>query len=575
MCIRDRLYEYNPGDSLSSRPVAGKTISFTVNKQDGIIPGTLSSVSAVTDGNGKATVTYTAPEGELLKDAKLVVTSATVTARSEEFGVEDMAYINFTPERSKVFVDPAISGIVSSHGVVPPDRRYPALIAAFFEDEDMKPLKNAEVTFSIQGSGAVGMLRAPDGREAREVVIRTDPDGWAEVRYFYASDNPPSEPVTETIEIRSRKMVLPLKAEVTTGFNLIFTRMESAYEGKGTVNAGEEIPFRVNIRDAWNPDVDLEKIVDYWGIDEGSVGEKLFVRLEVDNLGSVPDYLLDQLKLEKYPEAPFSENMQVRSFRDKGEINMLWMSENSLKGYRGYPRIRPLSTGNHYYEARLSLVDGNGKEVFRTNHPAAKAYFNIETGLPADAMQIFFLENPFKAETAEAKMLRTALDIMGLGTMMSVVDAMYAINSGSTKDLYSLLFSEVKGAMLSKTGDISAAHKQGVEIYSSIALAEKIDLEIRKDRTGPIAAMEGEIFESLASAFELGKDRLLILRGKGDQKLSVINGSSEREIPSKEGAYSIDEGTGITSLRSGESTIYIIPHGISVKPENASEVLRY
>jgi hypothetical protein len=569
------LYEYDPGDSLSSRPVAGKTIYFTVNEQDGVIPGTLSSASAVTDEYGNATVTFTAPEGSLLKDARLVVTSATVTARAEELDVEDMAYINFTPERGKVFVQPGISGIVSSHGMVPPDRRFPALIAANFEDEDLQPLKDTEVTFSIREGDNHGMLRSPDGIEARKVVTRTDPEGWAEVQYFYASDEPPVDPVTETIEIRSRKMILPLTAEVTTGFNLVFERMESAYEGKGTVNAGEEIPFRVNIKDAWNPGVDLEKVVGFWGVDERSGSEMLFVRLEVENIGTVPDFLLDQLKLEKYPEALFSEDMQVRSFRDKGEMNMLWMSGNSLKGYQGYPRIRPMTTGNHYYEARLSLVDGSGREVFRTNHPAARAYFNIETGLPADAMQIFFLENPFRADTAEAKILRTALDVMGFGTVMSVVDAMYAINNGNVKELFSLLFSEAKGAILSKTGDISAAKKQMVDAYSSIALAEKIDFEIRKDRTGPIAAMEEGIFESLLDAFGLEKGQLVVLRGRGEQKLSVKTEKGPKQIPSKEREYFTDAETGITSLRSGESAFFIIPRDMTVEAGSESEFSRF
>lgn len=569
------LYEYDPGDSHSSRPVSGKTIHFTLNEQDGIIPGTLSPVSAVTDGNGKAKVTFTAPEGSLLKDARLVVTSATVTARAEEFGVEDMAYINFTPERGNVFVEPAISGIASSHGIVPPDRRYPALIAAYLEDENMQPLKDTEVTFSIREGDNQGMLRSPDGTEARKVVTRTDHGGWAESQYFYDSDEPPSGSVTDTIEIRSPKMVLPLKAEVTTGFNLVFARMESAYEGKGTVNAGEEIPFRVNIKDAWNPGVDLENLVDYWGVDEKSGVEKLFVRLEVENIGTVPDFLLDQLKLESYPEAPFSENVQVRSFRDKGEMNMLWMAEYSPKNYRGYPRIRPMTPGNHYYEARLSLVDGNGREVSRTKHPAARTYFNIRTGLPADAMQIFFLENPFRADTAEAKILRTALDVMGFGTVMSVVDAMYAINNGNVKELFSLLFSEAKGAILSKTGDISAAKKQMVDAYSSIALAEKIDFEIRKDRTGPIAAMEEGIFESLLDAFGLEKGQLVVLRGRGEQKLSVQTEKGPKQIPSKEREYFTDAETGITSLRSGESAFFIIPRDMTVEAGSESEFSRF
>ncbi len=259
---------------------------------------------------------------------------------------------------------------------------------------------------------------------------------------------------------------------------------------------------------------------------------------------------MEQLTLENYPDEMFTQNMRIRSFKDKGVQNMLWMPEVSAKNYTGYPKIRPTTVGNHYYEARVTLIDQDGNEVFESKHPARKAYFNIHTGIDADAAKIFFISNPFKPQTREGKLLATALDLMGYGAILSVTDALFAINNGDVESLYSLLFSEVKGKMFEKVASNSAYNELAVDMYSGMALAEKVDQEIMKDQTGPIANMEGSIFKQLYTTFNLKPGQLIILRGNGDQKLFENKESDvaeNNEIPVKENSYVSDEGIHTTS----------------------------
>jgi hypothetical protein len=478
--ITATLHEDIPGQP--SKPLADKRIDFRVDEQQGVTPGTISA-SAVTDADGQVKVTFTAPTADALRQADSLLNRATITARNAEFSLERTTHINFSSDRGQVNVIPT-GGIISAHGIVPPDGRFPAMISVYLEDDGFNPLPETEVTFQIAGTSPHGMLRSGDGQQGTALRLRTDQRGWAEVQYFYAADGPPEKPVTETVEIKSAHLLAPLKAEISIGLDIVFAKIESAYEGRGIVNAGEEIPLRVWIKDSRYQKLDLSQIVNYWGLCDKSGDTKLYVKLEVENLSSVPDYLLDQLKLQKYPEPAFSERMEVRSFRDKGETNMLWMPAGTLKTYQGYPRIRPMTSGTHYYEARVLLLDDQGKEVVQSRHPSRKAYFNIQTGLPADAMQVFFISNPFGPHTREARVLRAALDYMGVGTVLSVVDALDAINRGDTEELFSLLFSEVKGSMIDKAEGLSPDARKLVGIYTGMTTAEMLAADIALDRTG-------------------------------------------------------------------------------------------
>ena len=613
--ITATLYSYIQGEENSSKPLVGKTLSFAVNEQYGIAPGTISENTVTTNAQGQAKVIFTSPDNELLNKSRLLINTATVTARCDELNIEETVYINFIPDRGKVWVEPNTGGIISEYGIVPPDKRFPALISAYMEDENLQPKANTEVTFTISATNSVGILRSPEGKEGKKLSVKTDSKGIAEVQYVYASSKIPDKALSETIEVTAAGMTLPLKAHIAIGLNLIFEKVENAYEGKGIVNAGEEIPMRVKIKDAWNPNLDISPIISYWGLGNKTGDTKLFVKLDVEPISTVPDFLLDQLKLDKFPPAPFAENMEVRSFKDKGEMNMLWMPENNLKNYKGYPRIKPMAKGNHYYEARVSLVDDKGREVPLSSHPARKAFFNIQTGLPADAMQIFFINNPFNTDTREAKLLATALDLMGFGALISIPDALFKINSGDTDGLFTMLFSEIKGVMLDKAKAHSTFSEEAVSAYTSLTLAEKIDFEIRKDKTGPIAGMEASLYRNLMKSYNLTSGQLVILKGNGNQKLieekeysppsdkkevNVIKGvlkisisgldkktsetidkvgksihDAESEIPAGENSFTFDDKRNISSFKKGGVTIFIVPADMNIRNENATEMKRY
>ena len=167
-------------------------------------------------------------------------------------------------------------------------------------------------------------------------------------------------------------MAIPLEAKITVGMNVIFDLVENAYEGKGELNAGEKIPIRVKIKLAEYPNLDLSAFFNYWAHDE-ETGNRLLVNLEINRISTVPTYLVQRLSLEDPPEPGFSENMTVKSFKDKGELNYLWVPYSSLEGYVGYPKISPQTIGTHYYEAHLSLIDQNGNDIYEADHPARTA----------------------------------------------------------------------------------------------------------------------------------------------------------------------------------------------------------
>ncbi len=435
------LYEYTDGKPAERLP--GKAINFVLDEFSEFKAGKLSATTAVTDADGQARVIFTAPTGERLQEAPSLKLSSTVNAVCEEYNVEDKAYISYILDDGKVLVEPT-PAVISSEGIVPPDKRFPARIRAYFEDENLNSLTNTKVRFWIDAVSPVGMLRGPGGIEGTELELITDEQGFAEVQYYYAAEKQAISPITESIKITSEQMAMPLEAKITVGMNIIFDLVENAYEGKGELNAGEKIPIRVKIKLAEYPNLDLSAFLNYWASNE-ETGDKLLVKLEIDKISTVPTYLVQRLSLEDPPEPGFSENMTVRSFKDKGELNYLWVPYSSLEGYIGYPKISPQTIGTHYYEAHLTLTDQNGKAIFEADHPARTAFFNIETGMSTDLGQIFFLSNPFRQDTKESQLCGAALGVMGMGTFMSVNDALHMINTGDVDGLFSILFSEVKG----------------------------------------------------------------------------------------------------------------------------------
>lgn len=613
------LYEYIPDDNSFSKPLSGKTLTFKIQEMDGVKPGTLSSATAVTDVNGVAKVVYTAPTAQLLEKMQAFNRISTaVTVKNVEAKVEDLAYINFLTDNGKMWAEPGMH-LLSDTAFVPPDRRYPAMITANFLDDNLEPISNTEVVFSIKESNPVGMLRNSQGREGKTITTKTDASGVASVYYYYAAASAPQKPITETIEAKTKNMVIPFKAYVTTGLNIVLENAESGYEGSKDVNANEEVPLKITVKDEWNPNMDLEKILSYWGVGNGSGDKHLNVKLEIKKQGFVPNYMLDLMGEQNYPEPLYEELLIPKNL--KGAKNLLYITEYSLKK-KGYPVVKPKFSGNNNYEIKVSLVDEKGVTVFESSHPRAVAYISIPTGIAADAFSIWFASNPLGPHTENARFFRMVLGTVtfgklgGFGSIISLVDAAYAINKGDAEALANIMISEIKGAIISDkkekaglTGELFAEYEKMsiMEQYVSYAVNSGSD-------KGLIAQMEGKIISGIAYAGFGAKREMVVLKGNGSQKLfaeGVVKPQSKLSktikdnikitgikvdkktsdffkkisdkkssasrvlIPVREGAFFHDKDLDVYSLKNGSVTIYSIPATMKVTSENTVEMKTY
>ena len=609
------LYESIPGDNSKSKPVSGKTLTFEIQVMDGVKPGSLSSATAVTDGNGMATVTYTAPSVEVLEKMRAFARNSTsIIIRDHESGAEDLAYINFKSDDGKIWVTPS-PGIISDQGFVPPHKDYPATINVHLEGTT-EP--NAEITFSIKEDDPVGMLRSPDGKEGKQIAVKTDGEGNAHVQYFYAAPTLPQKRITETIEARTKNMAIPLTASVSTAFNIVLENAVSGYEGKGQLNAGEEVPLKITVKDEWNPELNLEEMLTYWGTDEGSGDKKLHVKLEIKKQGLVPSSMLDLLGEQNYPEPLYEELLVPKSF--DGVKNLLYIPEYSLKK-KGFPVVKPNFSGNNNYEINVSLVDEKGKPVFESAHPRAIAYVSVPTGLAADAFSIWFATNPLGPHTEEARFFRMLLGTVtfgeygGFGSVISLADAAFAINKGDSEALANIMLSEIKNQVLSDAADKTGLTAERIKIYNNMAIADQylsFALTAESDR-GLIAQMESKILSGIANVGFGEPKQMVVLKGDGSQKLFIepeqspesdvsktlksafkikISGLDKntndllkkvgekikgkgKEIPSVEGKYTYDDNLKTVSLKNGNVIIYVVPSGLKVVSENASDMKIY
>jgi hypothetical protein len=680
------LYRYDAADPESIEALSGVSLTFDIQSFKGFKAGSLSSALQSTNNEGVATVIYKVPDaGELKSAPEEARYSATVKVSNSEYDVEELLYVTFKADKGRVEAFPS-NGFLSEECIVPPDNRYPALIKFRVEGENLDAVEGEEVTFSIEGGGKYGILRSDKGERGSSVTVTTDEQGYAQVQYFYEGDKSTSgnlrsdvgkgsesmiaggfergfgrgfgsdsekefgsdsgkefgsgsggdsgNYLKERILIETSNSAIPFTADVYIGLNLVFDSAVSAYEGKGVVNAGERIPLKIMVKDAASDLTEISEVVNYWG-GGGVEGEHpLRVRLEIERLGSVPDYLMDNLRAERYPrENSFAVNMQVRSFSEAGVSNMLWMPELSVYDYKGYPSVQPQISGKNYYELRLILTDGTGNPIYSADHPASRAYITIETGLSANALDIFINENPFGPHSPEARLLRNVLNYK-CGSVLSITDALDAINRGDTEGLFRILFSEVKSFLLEQAGSLGDKSAEIIGKYSTIAYAEQFYTDMAREPDGPLAQIDNIVYEQLKQQLGGGVSfgKIVILEGDGRQELFVTKeaensaksssegsaesskkkGNSEKKsvfgikitgidkkteeslkktaealkeaanlfkgskiVPAAEGKFVLDEDLGTTSYKKGGVTVYLIPVGMEYKAENHSSVRVY
>jgi hypothetical protein len=555
--LETNLYEYSPGNENSSKPISNKKITFRIEQQNGITPGKLSSYEAVTDANGKVNVVFTAPDANLINNKNIL--SSSVVVRCDELGIEDIAYFNFTFDKGSVTVEPNVKGVVSKYGIVPPDKRYPAKVHAYLEDANGHKKANSKVTFTLSGNPTYGLLKTPDGQTGKTVITTSDANGNADVEYFFNSDSPPDKQAMETIDIKSEDMSSTMKGYIYIGLDLSIDKVENGYEGKGIVNAGEEIPLHIKIKDSRYPELDLTQVLTYWN--------GLNIKLEIKPLGDVPVYFLDKLKLQKYPQPAFEEIVDVKSFKDKGIFNILYVKESSLYKQKGYPCIKPTIPGQTNYEVKVNLADNSGQPLFISENGTNTSVISIKTGLPADAFSIFFIENPFGEHTDQAIFFRKILDLAGYGTIIEVSDIVTQINKGDYTGIVGKMIGELKDNMLGKLGEKIEIPKELAETYSEITFAEEIASLAGIE--GFFSSMEDAFLEKLTSVATFGTSRMIVLHGNGNQQL--IDGKTNTPIPVFENSLTKDDKFNTISVKHGNVSVYLVPADLDFKFENSSK----
>jgi len=622
LTVTATLYDYTPGDKQSSAPIAGKSIKFAIQPKQGVVAGKFSSPSAVTDQNGQAIVVFTAPTADELSGVNPAIQSITIKANSSDYNLEEEIYVDFASQKGKVWVEPG-NGFLPDHSLIPPDKRFPVTIHVDFEDENLRPLANEEVTCIIRSDEKpLGKLRSDDGTEGTTIKVHTDQQGSAVITYYYASAGIPAVAVMETVEFRSKHMINPLKAYISVGMKIVINQAESAYEGKGEVSAYEEIPLRIEVMDAWHPEVDLMPFMSYWGLGGKSGETSLEIKLEVKKQGVVPDYLLDALKVVPIIEDPYEELVTVQTSADKKSKNKLWVPASSLKP-TGYPRIKPAYTGLNNYEIKVSLVDEKGKEIFLDEHPRQNGFLSIPTGLPADAFSIYMMTNPFGPHTEEARLARLLLGTVtfgkfgGLGAIVSLADAAYAINTGNAKALNDVFLAEIQNKVVDNGGNIAGLGGQVFKLYNKLSIAEQYltYMSSLAANTGQ-SAYEKQLLSGIAAQMKSDGKQMVILWGDGNRKLledhsaqdrdgddevSIGNkkivkisisgldpkskeavrkikkavGATVAEIKTKPGTFYHDEKMGTISLSRNGFTLYLIPTGMKVVAQNETKIQYY
>lgn len=551
-----QLYDYIPGDASSVRPLANAEIDLAF-AQDSHAGGVLSTTRTFTDENGFARISYTAPTIEQVRESGefSVIIKASHT---DEKTVEDLAYITFEHERGRVFAEPSIDGIVSNHAIVPPDRRFPAVIKFFHQDENLAKVSGVTIDFSLDSSNPHGKLQVPGNQERLLKVSQiTDNEGFAEVFYYYDQDDFPEKPLIETIKISGPEIIEAFTASVSIGLNLAIASVESGYDESLIVNAGESVPLKVRIIDLWNPALDISELFYFWGVGSRFRGmPSLNLNLQIEKTGEIPEYLLDKIKIKRFPEAGINEVVDVKSFRKENVFNMLMIRESSRLGYSGYPKIKPSIAGQNNYRMSISVVDNRKNELFKINNEKHTAYFSLKTGIPADAISESILTNPFGKHTRQARIFRTILSLTGYGAILDLFEIADIVNRGNEKDALKKVISMALAKIISEAGKMQGVTAEAAKEYSKLTTLEQI-MSIAIEDQEILSVFEQTLVETIAELIPMENRKTLILIGNGSQTL--INKTNSRPVNATINKITEDSTLNVKSIRRGKVSIYIIP----------------
>lgn len=567
----------------------GADVRVRVVEHEGFVAGHVTPAETATGPDGKVEVTYHPPAAEDLPEGfdrvELRVTSELLTT-------EETVYLDFVSDAGRIFVEPHYGGAVSARAVIPADERFPATIEVRIEDDAMQGRAGVPVTLEIEGDAPVGTLRPIGGESGvTSVELVTDADGVARAHYAYTGRKVLEAPITERLVARSPEMKRPLHAEVSIGLDLRIANLEHRLRRGDAVSAGDEVPLRVTIADAFHPEAkQLGRVLNHWGSGGERGDTSLAVRLDISPAGSAPRYLYEKLALASYDNPSFARVMSLRHV--PGGNTALWMPSDAWAA--GWPRVKVLFSGANSFVARASLVTGTiaalglespeVEEKWRTNN---RAVFTVPTDLPANEFVLFSLQDPFGPHTKEARVFREVLKLMGGGAILEVSRVATMVGEGNVEEVGKALVTALAGKHVAA----AAAGKLdlpdgGVEFLARyIALDEVMGraqsvIEIEKellDDPDATRAMLRSLLDGVGRGAvalpELEGKKLVTLFGKGEQVLLDANG---KPLFTAEAGRIVDAADGAcTLLREGGVSVWVVPEELEVNAAGADETITH
>jgi hypothetical protein len=583
---------HRPGEpGAPTEPIGGAVLSAAIAHPQHAALGTIIP-QATTDSQGRALLEYRPPPRDKMPAE---VDRVAITVGCPALELEETVYVDFLAANGRVFMSPHFGATVSKQAVIPADPRFPASLEVVIEDDGMRGLPAAPVTIAIAGDTPRGLLRLPDGSEGISLTAATDGEGRVRAEYRYTGPADLAEPWLETLTITSPQLSRPLTATVSVGLDLAIAGLDHRVAPGSEVNAGDEVPLLITVRDAFRPEArHLGRVLGHWGA--GTSSDSLSLQLDIVSAGVSAQYFYERLALGNYDNPPVSTRVQLKDLEDGRSA--LWLPSESLVA--GWPRVRPLFSGANSYCATVGLLAGPSAEPeaaqalperWRSNN---RALFTLPAGLPANEFLIFYLEDPFGEHTREARVFRQVLKLMGGGAILDCSEIATHVGKGDFAKVGEALALAGCDKLLELAGegafDLDAVSQELLVRY--LAMSEMQDTagaylaigdelvgeELRDNFRNSLDSLLSGLGQRMAEQPALRSQSLMVLYGQGEQRLRVrsLDGTPCPQPPAPVEGRITDSPDGTYSvLKQGRASVYTLPRELIAVPENVELTREY
>lgn len=216
--------------------------------------GTFNTTTALTDANGKAYFTYTAPDESALNGKNEIKIQVKATdVKSGEFSVIPITILNRNIK----------SGFFAQHIIMPQGKEFYNELTIFIN----APPKGDGYQATITTKDALGLITSSKTNPGGEspVSIKIKPGKEYKLYYHNTGVITQTQPIDEEVTLEIPELNFKQTINISVGLDLMVQSVERKYK-TGTIFPALPEPLEISITDNFHPDADLEKIFDDFDI---------------------------------------------------------------------------------------------------------------------------------------------------------------------------------------------------------------------------------------------------------------------------------------------------------------------